>query len=131
MVPSASCCFLHVFTSQEINTKRSPNATKHFEDFFGPEDIHCAKKARGGAPRGAAPTRACLGAQARLGGLCPPRMPPEPSLCSINTPIFHKPYGSRRKSIPPAAKSRTTRSNLDTITEGFTTSIGASLMMRE
>ncbi len=30
-----------------------------------------------------------------------------------------------------AAESRTTRSNLDTITEGFTTSIGASPMMRE
>src|SRR3990170_4140766 len=103
------------FTSQEINTKRSPNAAKLFVDFFGPEDIQWAGEAPGGAPRGAQPTRARLGAQARPGGLCPPRVPPEPPPCSINTPIFQKPQGSRRKSIPAATESRTTRSNLDTI----------------
>ena len=36
-----------------------------------------------------------------------------------------------RNIHPAAGESRTTRSNLDTITEGFTTSIGASPMMRE
>ena len=41
----------------------------------------------GGAPRGAQPTRARQEAQARSGGLCPPRVPPGPPLCSINTPI--------------------------------------------
>ena len=45
----------------------------------------------GGAPRGAQPTRARQEAQARPGGLCPPRVPPGPPLCSINTPIFQKP----------------------------------------
>ena len=44
--------------------------------FFGLEDIPWAKEAPGGAPRGAQPTRACLEAQARPGGLCPPRVPP-------------------------------------------------------
>ena len=33
-MPGASCSFLLVFTSQEINTKRSPNAEKLFVDFF-------------------------------------------------------------------------------------------------
>src|SRR3989337_120082 len=32
------------FTSQEINTKRSPNAATLFVDFFGPEDIQWAKE---------------------------------------------------------------------------------------
>ena len=99
--------------------------------FYGPEGRQWALVAPGGAPRGAQPTRARQEAQARPGGLCPPRVPPEPPLCSINTPIFQKPQGSRRNTHPAAAESRTTRSNLDTITEGFTTSIGASPMMRE
>ena len=85
----------------------------------------------GGAPRRAEPTRAHQEAQVCPGGLCPPWVPPGPPLWSIKTPIFQKPQGSQRKSIPAAAESRTTKSNLDTITEGFTTSIGASPMMRE
>ena len=56
---------------------------------------------------------------------------PGPPLCSIKTPILPKPLGSQRKSIPGAASSRTTRSNLDTITEGFIILIGASPIMRE
>ena len=52
-------------------------------------------------------------------------------LCSINTPKIPKSKGSRRNIHPAATESRTTRSNLDTIREGFTTSIGASSMMRE
>ena len=101
------------------------------EIFYGPEDTQWAKAAPGGSPRRAQPTRPRQEAQAHPSGLCPPRLPPEPPLCSINTPIFQKPQGSRHKSIPATAESRTTRSNLDTITEGFTTSIGASPMMRE
>ena len=99
--------------------------------FHGPEGWQWALVAPGGCPEGAQPTLARLGAQARPGGLCPPRVPPEPPLCSINTPKIHKPQGSRGNIHPAAAESRTTRSNLDTITEGFTTSIGASPMMRE
>ena len=44
-----------------------------------------------GCPEGAQPTRARQEAQACPGGLCPPRVPPRPPLCSINTPIFPKP----------------------------------------
>ena len=80
--------FCMFFTSQEINTKWSPNAAKLFVDFFGPEDIQWAEEAPGGAPRGAQPTRAPLEAQARPGGLCPPRVPPERPLYSINNPKF-------------------------------------------
>ena len=59
--------------------------------FSGPEDTCWAKKVPEGDLRGAQPTWACLGAQARPGGLYPPRCPPAPPLCSINTPIFQKP----------------------------------------
>ena len=45
----AFCLF---FTSQEINIKQSPNATKLLEDFFGPEDIQWAKEAPGGLLEG-------------------------------------------------------------------------------
>ena len=52
MLPSASCCFLHVFTSHEINTKHSPNATRLYGDFFGLEDIKWAEEACGGCSEG-------------------------------------------------------------------------------
>ena len=87
LVPVVVFCLF--FTSQKINIKRSPNAVKLFVDFFGPEDIQWDGEAPGGAPRGAQPTRAHLGA--RPGGLGPPRWPPAPPLCSTNTPIFQKP----------------------------------------
>ena len=90
-----------------------------------------SKEAVRGHPRWAQSSRARLGLLARPGGLCPPRWPPAPPLCSINTPIFQKPQGGRRKPILAAASSRTTRSILDTISEGCIMSIGASLMMRE
>ena len=99
--------------------------------FYGPEGRSLALVAPRGVPRRGQPTRACQEAQARPGGLCPPGVPPGPPLCSINTHIFQKPQGKHQNIHRAAAESRTTRSNLDTITEGFTTSIGASPMMRE
>ena len=45
--------------------------------FYGPEGTHWALAAPGGAPREAQPTRARQDAQARPGGLCPPRVPPD------------------------------------------------------
>ena len=51
-MPSVSCCFLHVFTSQKINIKWTPNATKLYGDFLwtgwkilGPG---CTRGSRGG-----------------------------------------------------------------------------------
>ena len=55
IVPSASCCFCLFFTSQNIPTKRSPNTTKLFGDFSGPEDNLGAKEAPEG--RSVGPTR--------------------------------------------------------------------------
>ena len=60
------------------------------EIFYGPEDIHWASSAPGGAPRGAQPTRARLGLLARPGGLCPPRCPPPVVLGSSIFLLFHK-----------------------------------------
>ena len=40
------------FTSREINTKRSPNAAKHFGYFYGPEDNQWAEEAPGGGFEG-------------------------------------------------------------------------------
>ena len=115
-VPVAVFCLF--FTSQEINIKRSPNTVICLEIVYGPEHLGWAREAPGGAPRGAQPTRARQEAQARPGGLCPPRVPPGPPLCSINTPIFPKPLGSQRNIDPAATESRITRSNLDTISDG-------------
>ena len=61
------------------------------ENFYGAEGTQRALAAPGSALRGAQPTRARQEAQARPGGLCPPRVPLGPPLCSINTPIFQKP----------------------------------------
>ena len=45
------------------------------EIFYGPEGWQWALFAPGAAPRGAQPTGARQEAQARPGGLCPPRVP--------------------------------------------------------
>ena len=87
--PSAQCqllffaCFLHhrKSISNGVQTPR-----KSIEFFYGLEDFHSAKEAHGGAPRGAQPTRARQAHLACPGGLCPPRWPPAPPLCSKNTP---------------------------------------------
>lgn len=91
-------CFLH-------RRKSISNESKHRETFCGffmdqktpdgPEQL------LGGAPRGAQPTRARLGAQACPGGLCPPRWPPAPPLCPINSQIFQKPSGNHILEVPP------------------------------
>ena len=85
--------FLLVFYFAENQYQRSRNAAKLFGDFFGPEDIQWAKEVPEGDPRGAQPTWACPGAQARPGGLCPPQWPPVPRLRSINCQIFQNPRG--------------------------------------
>ena len=63
---SASCCFCMFFTSQIINTKKSPNAAKLFVDFFGPEDNQWAEEVHGGCPEGGTTH------QGALGGPCTP-----------------------------------------------------------
>ena len=49
-VPVAVFCLF--FTSQKINTKRSPNAAKLFEEFSGPENTGWDKEVPEGVPRG-------------------------------------------------------------------------------
>ena len=63
------------------------------ENFYGPKDIQMGRRR---------PTRARLGPKARPGGLCPPRWPPAPPLCSINTPIFQNPRGVDEIFIQPS-----------------------------
>ena len=47
------------------------------EIFWDQKTSNGPKKHLGATPRGAQPTRARLEAQARPGGLCPPRVPPD------------------------------------------------------
>ena len=47
------------------------------KNFYGPKGTQRALAAAGGYPEGAQPTRARQEAQARPGGLCPPRVPPD------------------------------------------------------
>ena len=49
MLVALFCLF---FTSQKINTERSPNAAKLFGDFFGAEDTRWAKEVPEGGPEG-------------------------------------------------------------------------------
>ena len=71
--------------------------SKHRETFCGffmdQKTSSGPEKHSGVAPRGAQPTRARLGAQARPGGLCPPRWPPAPHLYPKNSQIFQKTSG--------------------------------------
>ena len=72
-MPSASCCFLHVFyiagNQYQKESKRSETFCGIFMDQKTPNG---PEKHLEGAPRGTQPTRARLGPQARQGGLCPP-----------------------------------------------------------
>ena len=52
LLHGSESCFLLVFGFAEYQYERSPNATKLFGDFFGPEDIHWARAAPGGCPEG-------------------------------------------------------------------------------
>ena len=123
--------FYMFFTSQEINTKRSPDTTKLFVDFFGPEDIQWANKVLEGSSKGSTTP------EGMPGGLGTPRWVVPTSMASRTAFLLYKYHnipktlGSRRKSILAAASSRNTRSNLDTVTEGFIMLIGATPMMRE
>ena len=49
------------FTSQEINTKRSPNGTKLYDDFYGPEGSRWALVAPGGSPEEGTTHQGALG----------------------------------------------------------------------
>ena len=93
LVPSASCCFCLFFYIAENQYQMESKCSKTFWRFFGPQDIQWAREAPGDSPRGEQPTRACLGAQAHPGGLCPPRWPPVPPLYPINSQKFQKPSG--------------------------------------
>ena len=112
-----SACF---FTSQEINIKRSPNAMPIYDNFYDDFLVltywhsascqllfsACFLHRRKSIPNGVQTQRNFLwiffdqktssGPKKHLGvlhpgGLCPPRLPPELPLYSINTPIFQKP----------------------------------------
>ena len=115
------------FTSQEINTKRSPNAAKLFVDFFGPEDIKWAKKAPEGSSEGSTTHQGTQEAQARQGGLCPPGPGAPrwvvPTSVASRTPSLHykfpnipKPFGvNLDQKFCRCKASVSTRSNLDPV----------------
>ena len=52
----------------------------------------------GGAPRGAQPTRARQEAQARPGGLCPPRVPPQTASLLYKYPNIPETLGDSTKT---------------------------------
>jgi len=87
---SAQCQLLFFacfFTSQEINIKQSPNIAKLFVVFLWTTRLPMGQSSTWGCPKGGTTHQGTPGAQAHLSGLCPPRWPPAPPLCSINTPI--------------------------------------------
>ena len=97
---SAKCqlLFLHVsyIAGNQYQTESKRSGT--FCGFFmNPKTSTGPKKHLGGALRGAQPTRARLEAQAGPGGLCPPWVPPEPPLYSINTPKIPETLGESTK----------------------------------
>ena len=91
IMPSTSSCLLLVvyFAGNRYQTESKRNKT--FWRFFLDQKTPVGpKKYQRGSEGSTQPTSAHLGAQARPGGLCAPRWPPSPPLCSKNTPIFQK-----------------------------------------
>ena len=75
---------------------------RNFMEIFLDQKVHNGPWLRlGGARRGAQPTMARQEAQARPGGLCPPRVPPGPPLCSINTQKYKNPRSINEIFIQP------------------------------
>ena len=88
-MPSASCCFLHVFLHR---WKSIPNGVQtqrnFFEIFFEEEDIQWAEEAPGGCSEGSTTHQGAPGGPGAPWWVVPTSGAPEPTLCSINTPIF-------------------------------------------
>ena len=124
--------FASFFTSQNINIKRIPIATKLFVDFFLDQKTPSGpKKYRRSGPRRPQPTRARQGVPGAPWWVVPSSAPFRTASDAYKFSNIQKTLGSRRNTIPATPSSRTARSNLNTITEGFIFFIGASPMMRE
>ena len=106
-MPSSSCCFLHVWYIVGNQYQTESKRSETFCGFFWARRHPMGQKRTcGGAPRGAQPTRARLGAQARPGGLCPPCWPPAPPLCETDT--RQPPYAtSACLSVEPVSRNST------------------------
>ena len=97
--------------------------------FYGPEYTQWAGEAPGGVPRGGTTHQRVPGPPGAPRWVVPTSVAPRTASLLYKYPNIPKTLG---ESVHPAvAESRTTRSNLDTITEGFIMLIGASPMMRE
>ena len=126
---SAQCqlLFLLVFYFVENQYKTESKCSETFWWFFLDQKTPVGpKKYQRGAPRGAKPTWMRLG-----WWVVPTSGAPRTASLLYKYHNIPETLGESTKSIPATAEFRSTRSNLDTITEGFTTSIGASPMMRE
>ena len=126
-VPVAVVCMF--FTSQEINIKRSPNATKLHGNFFWTRRNIMGPGCSWGSLEEGTPHQGAPGGPGAPWCVVPTSVAPWTASLLYKYPNI--PETQARKSIPVTAESRTTRSNLGTITEGFIMPIGASPMMRE
>ena len=99
-----SACFLH-------RRKSIPNGVQTQRNFLwiflDQKTSSGPKKYQGGGPRWAQDNWARLEAQARSGGLCRPRWPPAPPLCSINTQYSRNPSGVDKNQFQPPQVSET------------------------
>ena len=123
-----SACFLHRRKSIPNGVQTQWNFLWNFLDqktSSGPE------KHLGGCSEGSTTHQGAPGGPGAPWWVVPTSGAPRTASLLYEYPNIPETLGSRRKSIIAATSSRTTRSNQDTITEGFITSIGASLMMRE
>ena len=97
-MPSASCCFLHVFyiavNQYQTESKCNETLLRFFMDQKTPNG---PRLCLGGAPRGAQPTREHHEARARPGGLCPPRVPPQTASLLYKYPNIPKTLGDSTK----------------------------------
>ena len=123
--------FAMFITLQEINIKRSRNATKPHDDFYGPEGRQWALVAPGGCPEGGTTHQGAPGPPGVPRWVVPTLVASCIASLLYKYPNIPETLGESTKIKSSAASSRNTRSNLDTITEGFIMPIGASPMMHE
>ena len=110
-----SACF---FTSQEINTKPSPNIAKLFVDFFGLEDIQWAREAPGGCSEGSTTHQGAPRGPGAPWWVGPTSGAFRTASLLYKYPDIPETLGDSKKINSSRRKSRTTRSNLDTISDG-------------
>ena len=130
-MPSASCCFFHVFYIAENQYQMESKCHEPLHSFFWPEGTQWALDGPRGSPEGSTTHKGAPGGPSAPWWVVPTSGAPWTASLLYKYPNIPETLEDSTKYLSSRRESKTTRTNLDTITKGFTTYICVSPMMRE